>query len=172
MFQKRWNPYAGGIFAGLLMAASAWVSGRFFGSATSIVRTSAMVGTTIMPKRVQKLDYFQEHTPGIDWQWMFVLGISIGSMLSALTSGSFKLRGVPKMWEERFGPSKIKRAVAAFFGGIVSIIGVRVAQGCPSGHMSGMVQLSLGSMVALTSFFTGGIISSHLVYGGGYKNGS
>lgn len=72
----------------------------------------------------------------------------------------------PLTWEERFGPSIGKRAVGAFVGGIIAMIGARLADGCPSGHgLSGMMQLSVSSLVALVMFFGVGVLVSHIVYG-------
>ena len=61
-------------------------------------------------------------------QWV-VIGIFIGALAAALLSGTFSLRFVPDMWRGRFGPGIGKRGVAAFVGGIVAMIGARLADG-------------------------------------------
>lgn len=165
--ETRWSPYLAGSLTGLLLAGSAWLTGKMFGSATSFVRTTGMIENKLNPHHVAKTAYFDEIKPVIDWQWMFVIGIALGSFISAITSGGFKVQALPDMWAERFGPSKLKRAVAAFLGGIVAMFGVRMAGGCPSGQMSNLVQLSVSSLLAIGSFFIGGIVSSRLIYGGG-----
>jgi hypothetical protein len=33
------------------------------------------------------------------------------------------------MWQRRFGPSRVKRDIAAFFGGMVVMFGARLAGG-------------------------------------------
>jgi hypothetical protein len=33
------------------------------------------------------------------------------------------------MWEDRFGPGKMKRAVVAFIGGMIAMFGARLADG-------------------------------------------
>ena len=54
----------------------------------------------------------------------------------------------------------------AFFGGIVAMVGARMADGCPSGHgLSGMMQLSVSAFVALAMFFGVGVLVAHIVYG-------
>ena len=66
---------------------------------------------------------------------------------------------------KRFGPSVAKRAVFSFLGGIVAMMGARLADGCPSGHgLSGMMQLSVSSFVALAFFFVIGAIIANLMY--------
>jgi len=58
-----------------------------------------------------------------------------------------------------------KRGAGAFLGGIVAMIGARLADGCPSGHgLSGMMQLSASSFVALALFFAAGALTAALVY--------
>jgi uncharacterized membrane protein YedE/YeeE len=59
----------------------------------------------------------------------------------------------------------IKRAIFAFLGGIVAMIGARLADGCPSGHgLSGMMQLSVSSFVAMAMFFGFGALVAHFMY--------
>ena len=78
---------------------------------------------------------------------------------------SFKLEAVPPTWEKRFGASVGKRAIFSFLGGIVAMIGARMADGCPSGHgLSGMMQLSMSSFIALAFFFGAGALVANLMY--------
>ncbi len=62
-----------------------------------------MLGKYFGPERVEQLEYFIRYLPRFDWQFLFVVGIFLGSLVAALTSGSFKWQGVPDMWAERFG---------------------------------------------------------------------
>jgi uncharacterized membrane protein YedE/YeeE len=99
---------------------------------------------------------------------MFVIGIFLGSLISALLSGSFKWQGVPDMWAARFGTSPVLRGIVAFVGGVIAMYGARLAGGCPSGHgLSGMIQLAVSGLIAMIFFFVGGIIMTRLVYFGG-----
>ncbi|MCE5335570.1 MAG: YeeE/YedE family protein [Desulfobacteraceae bacterium] len=124
-----WSPYLAGALAGLLLIASAWVSGKFVGASTTYVRSAGMLESLFSPERVKSLDYFVKEAPVIDWQWMFVIGIIIGSFISAITSGSFRTQALPDMWRERFGPSRVKRGAAALAGGVVAMYGARLADG-------------------------------------------
>jgi uncharacterized membrane protein YedE/YeeE len=50
-------------------------------------------------------------------------------------------------------------------GGVVAMIGARLADGCPSGHgLSGLMQLSLSGFSALAFFFGTGVLVANLVY--------
>jgi uncharacterized protein len=125
-----WSPYLAGALAGLVGVFSVWFAGQYFGASTSFVRTAGMIEQLFGPERVAGMDYFIKVAPKIDWQWMFVVGIFLGSFISAVTSGSFKLQAVPDMWARRFGSGSVgKRALVAFVGGAVAMFGARLADG-------------------------------------------
>ena len=124
-----WSPYVAGALSGVVLILSVWITGKFFGASTTFVRSAGMVEKLFSPERVAAMEYFVKELPQIDWQWMFVIGIFLGSLISAVTSGSFRLQAVPDMWERRFGPSRAKRAVIAFIGAAVAMFGARLADG-------------------------------------------
>lgn len=125
-----WSPYLAGSLSGVVGVLSVWFAGKYFGASTTFVRTAGLIEQLFGPERVAKMEYFIKVTPKIDWQWMFVLGIFLGAMISAVTSGSFKLQAVPDMWASRFGEkSTVRRAITAFAGGVVAMFGARLADG-------------------------------------------
>ena len=127
--EKGWNPYLAGALSGLVMVFSVWLSGKFFGASTSFVRTAGMLESLVAPERVARMPYCMEIVPNIDWQWMFVLGILLGSVAAAKLFHDFRWQAVPPMWEGRFGPNQVKRGVVAFGGGTVAMFGARLAGG-------------------------------------------
>ncbi len=125
-----WSPYLAGALSGVVGILSVWIAGQYFGASTSFVRTAGLIEQIFGPERVSQMSYFIKVAPKIDWQWMFLIGILLGSMISALTSGSFKWQAVPDMWADRFGGDSIgRRAVTAFAGGVVAMFGARLADG-------------------------------------------
>lgn len=126
---KGWSPYLAGALAGIVMILSVWITGKYFGASTTFVRSAGMIEKIFSAERVEKMDYFIKEVPKIEWQWMFVFGIFMGSLISSTTSRSFKWKAVPDMWEDRFGPGKTKRAVVAFIGGMIAMFGARLADG-------------------------------------------
>jgi uncharacterized membrane protein YedE/YeeE len=163
-----WSPYLAGGLSGLVIIVSVLWTGKFFGASTTFVRSAGMLGKVFEPERVTQLEYFIRYLPRFDWQFLFVIGIFVGSLLSALTSDSFKWQGVPDMWAERFGTNPALRGIAAFIGGIIAMFGARLAGGCPSGHgLSGVGQLAASGLIAMVFFFVGGIIMTRIVYFGG-----
>jgi hypothetical protein len=127
--KKGLNPYLAGALGGVLSILSVWIAGKYLGASTTFVRSAGMIEKIIGPERIAKMSYFIKEVPEIDWQWMFVVGILIGSLIAAITSGTFRWKGVPDMWEKKFGPSKLKRGIVAFLGGVIAMFGARLADG-------------------------------------------
>ena len=123
------NPYLAGALTGLLIVLSAYVTGNFFGASSSFVRTAGMIERIVSPEHVARASYFSRYLPRIDWQWLFLAGVLLGALSSALLSRDFAWRGVPGMWGRRFGPGGPLRAAAAFAGGFVMLVGARIAGG-------------------------------------------
>ena len=126
---KVWSPYLAGALTGLVMILSVGISGKYFGVSTTFVRSAGMIEKLFNAERVAQMDYFIKEVPKVDWQWMFVVGIFIGSLIASTTSGSFRWKALPDMWERRFGPSRLKRGVVAFLGGVIGMFGARLADG-------------------------------------------
>ena len=124
-----WSPYLAGALSGLVLVLSVLIAGKYFGASTSFVRSAGMIEELFSPERVAKLAYFQSKAPKIDWQWMFVFGIFLGSLISSVTSASFRWQALPDMWKNRFGSSLGKRAIIAFLGAAVAMFGARLAGG-------------------------------------------
>ena len=167
-----WSPYLAGALLGLLAIASVLATTQFLGktsylgASTTFVRAAGILEQTIAADHVVSNEYYTETKVRVDWQFMLVIGIVLGAFISSTMDKSFRLESVPPTWEERFGPSIGKRAVGAFVGGIIAMIGARLADGCPSGHgLSGMMQLSVSSFVALVMFFGVGVLVARIVYG-------
>jgi len=166
-----WSPYLAGALLGFLAIASVYATTvlmgktNFLGASTTFVRAAGFIERIFAPVYVSGNEYFTKEKVAIDWQFMLVIGIFIGALISSLTDRSFKLEGVPPIWKERFGPSIWKRAAGAFFGGIVAMFGARMADGCPSGHgLSGSMQLSVSGLLAVLLFFGLGMVMARIIY--------
>jgi len=161
---------------GLLAIASAVATtvllgkSNYLGTSTSFVRAAGFIEEFFSPTSTSSVSYYVTQKIKVDWQFMLVVGIAVGAFLSSLANGTFKIEWVPPIWRERFGNSVVKRAFGAFIGGIFAMYGARLADGCPSGHgLSGVMQLSVSSLVALFLFVAVGALIAHAVYRGGAK---
>lgn len=162
----RWSPYVVGALIGLLNLSAMLLSGKPLGASTSFVQVSGMVLKLFNRDAVEKNAFYQKTSLTVDWGFMLVIGILLGSFLSAMLSGDFRIEFVPTMWANEISESFFIRFLVAIFGGTVLGIGARWAGGCTSGHgISGASQLSLISWSAAISFFIGGILSAYLIYG-------
>jgi hypothetical protein len=129
MTRRGWSPYIAGGLVGVLLVASVFLTGKYFGASTTFVRTAGMIEQVVAPEHAAGQEYYKKEKIKIEWQWMFVVGIFFGALAAAAFTKDFKLTPVPPMWESRFGSSKAKRWVAAFLGGIVLMFGARMADG-------------------------------------------
>jgi uncharacterized membrane protein HdeD (DUF308 family) len=126
---KGWSPYLAGALSGVVLILSVWIAGKFFGASTTFVRSAGMIEKLVGAERVAQIAYFVKEVPKIDWQWMFVVGVFIGSLIASTSSRTFQWKPIPDMWEKRFGTGKVKRGIVAFVGGIIAMFGARLADG-------------------------------------------
>jgi hypothetical protein len=162
---EQWSPYVVGAGIGILSWITFLLSDKPIGCSTAFSRTSGMIERLIRGSLVAEKPYYKKFSPTIDWEWMLVLGIFFGALLSSHLSGQFQLVWVPARWYETFGNTPVHRWVVALAGGTVMGIGARWAGGCTSGHgISGTLQLAVSSWLASICFFIGGIITAELLF--------
>ena len=134
MVKQPWNPYLAGGLTGILLVLSVIISGNFLGASTTFARSASVIEEAVGID-TSIFEYFTtkngKYGPSSlpNWQLMFVFGIILGGFLASKLSGDYKFQAVPDMWQERFGPNPVKRAVVAFFGGIIALFGARLAGG-------------------------------------------
>ena len=161
-----WGPYMAGIGIGVL----SWVV--FVVVATPIGVTTAgsqvaggVAGLVIGQEAVQANPYWARNPFRLDYGTLFLVGIFLGALASALVSRSFRIETVPAVWKERFGPSVGKRYAIAFIGGIVAMYGARMAGGCTSGNgISQGLQLAVVGWTFLAAMFATGVLTARIVF--------
>ena len=164
--ETRWSPYAVGIGIGILSWFTFLISGEPISTSTAYAKTGGMIEEMMVGEKARKRPYFEKIKLKIDWQWMLVIGVVIGSFISAILSGDFQVGAwVPSMWSAAFGDSALLRVLVAVLGGIILGFGARFADGCTSGHgISGTLQLAVSSWISVVFFFIGGVIAAHIIY--------
>lgn len=161
----QWSPYVVGIGIGILSWFTWIISNKPIGCSTAFARSAGMIEKLFRRKKIDVRLYYQEVKPEVDWQWMLVLGIIIGALISALLSGDFRLQWIPLQWANSFGSTVIIRLIVAFAGGILLGFGARWADGCTSGHgISGTMLFSVASWISAICFFIGGIIMAQVLF--------
>lgn len=160
-----WSPYVVGVGIGLINILAFLLSNKPLGCSTSFSRTSGMIENIATGGKASEKPYYQKIVLKIEWQWMLVIGIFIGALLSAVLSGTFKLSWTPGLWIHYFGETPVVRVLVALAGGILMGLGARWAGGCTSGHgISGTAQLAVSGWIAAVCFFAGGILTAILIF--------
>lgn len=163
--EKSWSPYAAGAVIGLLQIPTFLLMGTALGASSSFVTVGAHLAVLVDPA-AGTIQYLASHLWGAKnwWQVAVVAGIAIGAFLSMRLSGA-RRPAIPAVWARATGATTLAvRAPLAFLGGFIMLFGARIAGGCTSGHgISGMAQLSIGSMLAVAAMFVGGIATAMLL---------
>lgn len=161
----RWSPYVVGVGIGLLSWLTFLISQKPLACSTTFAKSSGLIEKAIWGKKVADKQYYKEIKLDIDWQFMLVIGIILGSLLSALLSGDFQWQWVPSLWAGAYGSAILPRLISALIGGIFLGFGARWADGCTSGHgISGTMQLAVSSWISAIFFFIGGIITAQIIF--------
>jgi hypothetical protein len=151
-----WNPYLAGVALGLVLLASYVVMGKGLGASGASFRLGVAAVEAVAPAHVAGapgLRGVTEHgAPLDDWLVFEILGVALGGLVGAYTSGRLS-REVLK------GPriSAAGRIGMALLGGLIMGFAAKMARGCTSGQaLSGGALLSVGSWVFMFSVFGGG----------------
>jgi uncharacterized membrane protein YedE/YeeE len=161
-----WSPYLVGGLIGVLSMFTFYFSDKPLGASTAYARVAGLLGRLVARRHTDSLHFYAEKKePKVGWGVILVAGIVLGAFLAAWTGGEITGRWLPPMWVERFGESVWLRLAVGFLGGGLMAFGARMAGGCTSGHgISGTLQLSVGSWIALIAFFIGGAITAMLMF--------
>lgn len=165
----RWSPYAAGAGIGVLSWATFLFMNKALGTSTTMVNAAGLAECLVAPEHVRGNSYLAKQVVAgnaIDWQFALVVFLAVGAFLSARLSRQKFVEHVPEIWKRRFGPSKALRYSVAFVGGLVMIIGARLANGCTSGHgISGGLQFAVSSWTFFVAMFASGVAAAFLLYG-------
>lgn len=167
---KSWSPYLVGAGIGVLSWLTFATANKPIGITTAFEYSAALAEKAAVPEVTQpylEAKAKEGKAPKIDWEWMLVVGVFIGAYFSSKMSGDrAPEEKVPPLWRSRFGGSPGVRYVGAFFGGLVMMLGARIAQGCTSGHaISGVLQLAMASWIFVPVMGLAGMAVAFLIYG-------
>ena len=171
LFMKSWSPYVAGAGIGLLSWFAFATADRPIGVSTAFEYSAALAEKTAVPQVAHTNAYFSKKEaegkpPKIDWEWMLVIGVFIGALISSQVSGDRGSPIVPPLWRWRFGDSALKRLAVAFFAAALMMFGARLAQGCTSGHgISGTLQLAVSSWIFIGVAFAVATVTTWAIYG-------
>jgi hypothetical protein len=164
--RQAWSPYLAGVVIGLLQIPAFLLIETALGTSSSYVTVGGIFTSWVDPS-ILKIDYVARHVAATGknwWQVALVVGIAVGAFISMRLSGA-KRHPISPIWQRALGSSSpTRRYAVAFLGGFTLLLGARIADGCTSGHgLSGVAQLAVGSTVAVTAMFVGGIATAMLL---------
>jgi uncharacterized membrane protein YedE/YeeE len=172
--KQSWPWYLGGILIGLMVPALLIAGNKYFGVSASLRDICA----ACIPLKIPLLDYDWKKE---SWNLFFAAGIIIGGFLGGylfqdpqpekISSGTLQALAQNNVhFNKGFVPESIFNwsylaTVPGFIflvvGGFLVGFGTRYAGGCTSGHgIMGLSTLQWPSLVAVASFFIGGIVSA------------
>ncbi len=169
--------------AGPLIALTLFLNlyfGKRFGLSSNLQTACSIAGAG------QYSDYFKFDWKTKSWNLVFVLGAVIGGFIAAQflaspeaialhpdtvryleTEFGFSNVGGEYLPAEVFGVEQMLSVgglAILLIGGFLVGFGARYAGGCTSGHaISGMSDLQLPSLIAVTGFFIGGLTMVHFI---------
>jgi uncharacterized protein len=172
--KQSWPWYVGGVLIGLMVPALLIAGNKSFGVSASLRDICA----ACMPFKIPFLDYDWKKE---SWNLFFAAGIIIGGFIagylladplpqqiSSHTVNALAQNGVD--FNKGFVPKDIFNwsylgtlpgFIILIIGGFLVGFGTRYAGGCTSGHgIMGLSTLQWPSLIAVASFFAGGIISA------------
>lgn len=158
---RAWSPYVTGVIIGLLQIPAFLVAGAVFSVSSAYGTLSAVLAFAIDPDlgRRPLVDHLL-NAPQSWWLVGVVLGTGIGAWISVSLSRAVPHDTLP---DGRSGAEPIS-TVRGFLGGFLMLMGARIADGCVTGDgLSGLSQLSAGSLVAVVAMFSGGVIMARVL---------
>ncbi len=162
--QKAWSPYLAGIIIGLLQIPAFLIIHTALGASSSYVSLGGYFSGLVDSNIIENA-YFQKYMLSIKylWQGTMVIFIAVGAFISVRLARSGR-KPVSPIWGKVLNLDDLRRRSAmAFLGGFCMLFGARWAGGCTSGHgISGIGQLSAGSLVVVLAMFIGGAVVANL----------
>jgi uncharacterized membrane protein YedE/YeeE len=161
--KKFWNPYLAGVALGLVLLGALVVTGKGLGASGSSFRIGVTLVEAVAPDHVAAAPGLRGVTeagsPLDDWLVFQMLGVLLGGLLGAYTSGRLS---VEVLKGPRF--STAGRIAMAVAGGLLMGIGAKFARGCASGQaLTGGALMSAGAWAFMMTFFGGGYALAYFV---------
>jgi uncharacterized membrane protein YedE/YeeE len=159
-----WPPLIAGIALGLVLLMTFLITGHGLGASGFFTRFAAWIGGELLRPMTEANSYlgpFLKSAAGplANWISWEIVGVVLGALLAALTSGRFRVK--------LDGPRNVGgagRIAFAIGGGILTGFGARLARGCTSGvGLAGGAPLAVAAFVFLIGFFIVGILVSYVV---------
>ena len=165
--QESWSPYAAGVLLGVTGILSVWLGRHLLSASGGVAIVTSTLFNGLLPDMATKLMYFKFiMPPGLSWEVVTIIGITLGGTLGALSSRTFKIRwSEDATWNKVLGPQRWKRFALAFLGALIVQFGAGIAGGCTSGlAISGGMTLAPSGFLFMGGMFASGIVTALIIY--------
>jgi uncharacterized membrane protein YedE/YeeE len=173
-----WPWYVAGPIFGITIPLLLFFGNKMLGASTTMQHVCA----ALIPSKAEYFNY--DWKAGL-WNIVFAIGVVLAGLVGKLYLNNPKPVGISEntkrdlmelgisdlsglLPSQIFGYDQLLSFNGLFFmvlGGFLVGFGVRYAGGCTSGHgFMGLSQGSVSSLIAIVSFFAGGLIVTHLFF--------
>ena len=168
--RDEWSPYIAGILLGVVGVLAVWISNNLLGASGAFENLAGLIGKSVAPNVFDNVYFNFVMPPEITWSVILLVGIFLGGMLGAATSGTLKwgkrdAANSDEQWKSIFGPQIWKRWLLAFIGAVILEYAAGIAGGCTSGlAISGGMLLAPAAFLFIGGMFASGILTALIIY--------
>ncbi len=168
--RDEWSPYIAGILLGVVGVLAVWISNNLLGASGAFENLAGLIGKSVAPNVFDNVYFNFVMPPEITWSVILLVGIFLGGMLGAATSGTLKWgkrdsANSDEQWKSIFGPQIWKRWLLAFIGAVILEYAAGIAGGCTSGlAISGGMLLAPAAFLFIGGMFASGILTALIIY--------
>lgn len=157
--------WAAGILLGLVQVLAIALV-RPMGVSKQFVIADAKVLNRVAPEYSENHPILSdEQYKKFGYGWWFNIGLVLGALLAAVHLRAWKVRTKSFWWQGNLDAPVLLRLIAGFCGGVLLLLGARLAHGCITGQfISGWTQLSLSAIPFTITLFGFGMLVAYLVY--------
>jgi hypothetical protein len=157
--------WAAGLVLGLIQILAVLLNGPLGVSTQFVILDSIAIHKTAPDYAQNHPLISQDKNRKIGYGFWLDVGIVIGAFLAAVAVKRWRLRASTFWWKTNRNGSVFGRFFAGFIGGILILLGARLAHGCTSGAFaSGWAQLSLNAVPFTVGLFGFGMLTAWLIY--------
>ena len=148
------NPYLGGVFLGMLLLLTYYITGRGLGASGAVKSSVVAAVSEISPDYAHQSNYYSQfisdgQSPLNTWLVFEVIGIFAGAFLSGSLAGRLKIKV-----EHSPRITSRTRLLMAALGGLLFGLGSQFGRGCTSGAaLSGSASLAVAGLLAMMGIF-------------------
>lgn len=157
--------WAAGLLLGLIQIMAVALQDPL-GVSTQFVILDSMAIHKTAPEYAQNHALIsQEKYQKLGYGFWLDAGLIIGAFSAAVAVKRWKLQASTVWWKTNRNGSVFGRFFAGFIGGLLILLGARMANGCTSGAFaSGWAQLSLNAVPFTLGLFAFGMLTAWLIY--------